>query len=723
MTITTTAVEVTYTADGIAVAFAVPFAFIANTHVLVYKNSVLQTSGYTLTGAGAPAGGVIVFDIAPGAGAIIYLKRSTPLVQDIDVTNNASIFASTLEVGLDYAAARQQETAAEIEALGEASASNYVPCTITVVGSYWLFVPKPGFSVSALGVDQVFFGVAPADSPASLGVKVNGINNTPGDERLVKSADGTTTISTGDVLKDGLVAIYYHSVGTRAGLFQLVSGEIITGGGAGALFTKMTQTARTNNTVTLAPATGYVLPNNTGDGFLMAWEVPADGVADLSWLFNITGINGVDSYSVRYRDGTALPPTTPKAGDWLFFNRPGATGAFFTLQDHWKASTAQGGSGTGLTTYQQIGARGAAERAAAADRVSRKKLNTADPTFTGVISTGDATWQGSDPAFVHARTIPAAAASPHAFSDSAALSFAGGLAYNSFEARFQVTGTGNYDHFAGFQANFDVDTSGTTTHVWAYFSAPIIDTGTATNAYGFEVMSFRGTGTITNAYGLLIRTLDRGTNRWAIKQEGVSDLNIFAGRMDVENFFRVTSNTTVPTTGAGLELNYNAAFNAGQGAANLLAYDRAGAAYKPLLIDGLYVGFRTASVPRFTVTDTTCLVVSGALGYGTGTGGTVTQATSKSTGVTLNKSCGRVTMNAANLAAGAAVSFTLTNSVIAADDVVLTCIKSGATPGAYLLEVDAVAAGSCQISLRNHSGGALAEAVVLNFAVIKSVAA
>jgi hypothetical protein len=237
-------------------------------------------------------------------------------------------------------------------------------------------------------------------------------------------------------------------------------------------------------------------------------------------------------------------------------------------------------------------------------------------------------------------------------------------------------------------------------------------------------MSFRGTGTITNAYGLLIRTLDRGTNRWAIKQEGVSDLNIFAGRMDVANFFRVTSNTTVPSTGAGLELNYNAAFNAGQGAANLLAYDRGGAAYKPLLVDGLYVSFRTASVARFTVTDSTCLVVSGALGYGTGTGGTVTQATSKSTGVTLNKSCGRITMNNASLGAGASVAFTLTNSVIAADDVVVVTIASGATSLAYQVQVEATAAGSCVIALHRASGGgALAEAVVLNFAVIKSVAA
>jgi len=600
--------------------------------------------------------------------------------------------------------------------------SNYVPCDVVVVGSYWRMTPKSGFAVVNTGLDQVFFGKAPAASPASLGVRVVGINSS--DERVVKRSDGSTTVTTGDILIDGFFALYYHGSGSRAGLFQLIDGLASSGSASGGgMLTKMAQTTRVSNTVDLAPDTGYSLPNNSGDDTIMVWEVDADGLPEASWQLNVAGINAPDSYAVQYRDGTALSPTTPKAGDRIFFSRPGGTGAYFTILQHWKADTALGGSGSALSFYEQAAARGAAERAATAERIARKKLNIADPTFTGVLSIGDATWQGSDPAIVHARTITTADDSPHAFSDSAALSFGDDLAYNSFEARFQVTGSGDYDHFAGFQANFDLATSGTTTHVWAYFSAPIIDTGTATNAYGFEVMSFRGTGTITNAYGLLIRTLDRGTNRWAIKQEGVSDLNIFAGRMDVANFFRVTSNTTVPTTGAGLELNYNAAFNAGQGAANLLAYDRAGAAYKPLLIDGLYVGFRTASTPRFTVTDTTCLVVSGALGYGTGTGGTVTQATSKSTGVTLNKSCGTITLNAASLAAGAAVAFTLTNSVIAAEDVVLVTIKSGATAAGYDVQVEATAAGSCSISIRNRSAGPLAEAVVLNFAVIKSVAA
>lgn len=114
---------------------------------------------------------------------------------------------------------------------------------------------------------------------------------------------------------------------------------------------------------------------------------------------------------------------------------------------------------------------------------------------------------------------------------------------------------------------------------------------------------------------------------------------------------------------------------------------------------------------------------SAAIGYSTGTGGTVTQATNKSTGVTLNKLCGQITMNSASLAAAAEVSFTLTNSYIASTDVVYVCIGSGATAGAYNVQCDAVGTGSCRISVGNMNGSPLSEAIVLNFVVIKSVAA
>lgn len=107
------------------------------------------------------------------------------------------------------------------------------------------------------------------------------------------------------------------------------------------------------------------------------------------------------------------------------------------------------------------------------------------------------------------------------------------------------------------------------------------------------------------------------------------------------------------------------------------------------------------------------------VGYSTGAGGTVTQGTSKSTGVTLNKRCGEITMHNATLNAATAVGFTLTNSEIEAGDVIIANIVSGATANAYTLTVDARAAGSCRLSLNNRSASNLGEAVVIAFAVIK----
>jgi len=109
-------------------------------------------------------------------------------------------------------------------------------------------------------------------------------------------------------------------------------------------------------------------------------------------------------------------------------------------------------------------------------------------------------------------------------------------------------------------------------------------------------------------------------------------------------------------------------------------------------------------------------------GYITGEGGTVTQATSKATAVTLNKKCGQITMNAASLAADTTVTFTLTNSTIAATDLLVLNHVSGGTAGAYLLNAQA-AAGSASINVRNVTAGALAQAIVIGFAVIKAVTA
>ena len=108
----------------------------------------------------------------------------------------------------------------------------------------------------------------------------------------------------------------------------------------------------------------------------------------------------------------------------------------------------------------------------------------------------------------------------------------------------------------------------------------------------------------------------------------------------------------------------------------------------------------------------------GELGYTEEASGTVTQLTDKSTGVTLNKSAGQITLNGAALANITNVSFVLTNNTISAKDVIVLSVASGATAGAYNCWISGKTIGSCTITIRNLSGGSLSEAFVLNFAVI-----
>ena len=109
------------------------------------------------------------------------------------------------------------------------------------------------------------------------------------------------------------------------------------------------------------------------------------------------------------------------------------------------------------------------------------------------------------------------------------------------------------------------------------------------------------------------------------------------------------------------------------------------------------------------------------LGYTANAQGTVTQATDKSTAVTLNKPAGRITMNAASLGATTNVSFTLNNSFISSNDTLILTISGGATVGAYNCWVNSLSAGSASITLRNTTAGALAEAVIINFALIHCI--
>ena len=130
------------------------------------------------------------------------------------------------------------------------------------------------------------------------------------------------------------------------------------------------------------------------------------------------------------------------------------------------------------------------------------------------------------------------------------------------------------------------------------------------------------------------------------------------------------------------------------------------------------VAIHTGSTERVKIDSSGNVLVTSVagLGYGTGSGGTVTQATSRTTAVTLNKPTGRIDVISG---AGSATwtTFQLNNSLVTATDVIVLSVKTGST-NVYLTNVTSVANGSLNISFAT-TGGTATDTFSINFAVIK----
>lgn len=115
------------------------------------------------------------------------------------------------------------------------------------------------------------------------------------------------------------------------------------------------------------------------------------------------------------------------------------------------------------------------------------------------------------------------------------------------------------------------------------------------------------------------------------------------------------------------------------------------------------------------------LNVSGNIAYNAATNNaTVTQLTSKSTAVTCNGRTGQITTAASSLAKGAAVTFTVNNSyVTSATDIPVVAFQNGATADSYAVSVTRVQPGSFNITITNNGVGALADTIIINFAIIR----
>jgi len=123
--------------------------------------------------------------------------------------------------------------------------------------------------------------------------------------------------------------------------------------------------------------------------------------------------------------------------------------------------------------------------------------------------------------------------------------------------------------------------------------------------------------------------------------------------------------------------------------------------------------------------NTGSLIITGAAeGIVHTNSGTVTQATDHTTGVTLNTTSGVIQLAAVALAAATNAEFTLTNSTIQADSVILLTIQDENTTNNAQLTVatHTIAGGSCKISIHNPAatGGTSTTASKIHFLVINN---
>lgn len=242
---------------------------------------------------------------------------------------------------------------------------------------------------------------------------------------------------------------------------------------------------------------------------------------------------------------------------------------------------------------------------------------------------------------------------------------------------------------------------------------------TTDSSAGYSFISYQNSG----AYG---KTYDVGVGGATAAAGLAGNWYVYSGggvRLSVSDSGAVTIPGTLVVSGSSTNSVNTTLTNTLAGSSSWVTYVSGSAGPSGNGDWGLYNGSTRISItPAGAVTIPGTLSVTGAsstLGYGTGSGGTVTQATSKSTAVTLNKATGQITMNAASLAAGTSVTFTVNSSLVSVNDAVLVTHVGDTDGGNYRFEVVNIVNGSFNVRLTNISGGAPAEAVILNFVVIK----
>lgn len=133
----------------------------------------------------------------------------------------------------------------------------------------------------------------------------------------------------------------------------------------------------------------------------------------------------------------------------------------------------------------------------------------------------------------------------HCFSDSSLVTRGGNMAYAAYDARFTVTGTEAYNHFAPFQNGMIYGSSGVLGYMYGYVDVPQMTAGAVSYRFGVKVADIVKTGgTLNHNYGIWVDELTAGGDNYAIRTVG-STPSLFDGKVTANGGLKVTSSPSV----------------------------------------------------------------------------------------------------------------------------------------------------------------------------------
>lgn len=100
-----------YTGNGSQTSFTYPFPIFNPSHLRISINGAVQSSQYSVLGAGNTTGGSVVFDNAPLSGAVVTLERVIPLQRVSDFIEGGELSANALNNEFDYLTMATQQLA------------------------------------------------------------------------------------------------------------------------------------------------------------------------------------------------------------------------------------------------------------------------------------------------------------------------------------------------------------------------------------------------------------------------------------------------------------------------------------------------------------------------------------------------------------------------------------------------------------------------------------